>query len=188
MNYQELLEKYNLLVKEFDRLSEENNKLKAKLIEFQSDSKANNVDTVYEQPKSFLDDNLAGHLPFSEINNKSDSVSKIKLFMSLFKGREDVYATKWVNKDKTKSGYSPVCLNQWQSGLCGKPKISCSKCENRSYAALDEDVIEDHLRGNIVAGVYGSINLLSYGSSQESIMRIESSNIANELIKTIEGQ
>ncbi len=34
---------------------------------------------------------------------------------------------------------------------------------------------------------YGSINLLSYGSAQESIMRIESSNIANELMKSIEG-
>ncbi len=34
---------------------------------------------------------------------------------------------------------------------------------------------------------YGSINLLSYGSSQESIMRIESSNIANELIKSVES-
>jgi superfamily II DNA or RNA helicase len=34
---------------------------------------------------------------------------------------------------------------------------------------------------------YGSINLLSYGSSQESIMRIESFNIANALMKGIEG-
>lgn len=33
----------------------------------------------------------------------------------------------------------------------------------------------------------GRINLLSYGSAQESIMRIESSNIANELMKSIEG-
>jgi len=33
---------------------------------------------------------------------------------------------------------------------------------------------------------YGSINLLSYGSAQESFRRIESSNIANELIKSIE--
>jgi superfamily II DNA or RNA helicase len=32
---------------------------------------------------------------------------------------------------------------------------------------------------------YGSINLLSYGSAQESIMRLESSNIANELMKSI---
>ena len=35
---------------------------------------------------------------------------------------------------------------------------------------------------------YGSINLLSYGSAQESIMRIESSNIANELRKSVEGE
>ena len=35
---------------------------------------------------------------------------------------------------------------------------------------------------------YGSINLLSYGTAQESIMRIESSNIANELIKSIENR
>jgi phosphatidylserine/phosphatidylglycerophosphate/cardiolipin synthase-like enzyme len=34
---------------------------------------------------------------------------------------------------------------------------------------------------------YGSINLLSYGSAQESIIRIGSSNIANELMKSIEG-
>ena len=34
---------------------------------------------------------------------------------------------------------------------------------------------------------YGSINLLSYGNAQESIMRIESSNIANELIKSLES-
>ena len=34
---------------------------------------------------------------------------------------------------------------------------------------------------------YGSINLLSYGNAQESIMRIESANIANELIGSIEN-
>jgi phosphatidylserine/phosphatidylglycerophosphate/cardiolipin synthase-like enzyme len=33
---------------------------------------------------------------------------------------------------------------------------------------------------------YGSINLLSYGSAHESIMRIDSSNIANELMKSME--
>lgn len=32
---------------------------------------------------------------------------------------------------------------------------------------------------------YGSINLLSYGSSEESIMRLDSPNIANELMETI---
>ena len=74
--------------------------------------------------------------------------------MSLFKGRNDVYAKRWENKGKGTSGYSPVCLNLWQPGVCGKPKITCSKCKHKSYAALDEGVIENHLRGNIVAGIY----------------------------------
>jgi hypothetical protein len=32
---------------------------------------------------------------------------------------------------------------------------------------------------------YGSINLLSYGSAHESIMRLESPNIAQELVKDL---
>jgi len=32
---------------------------------------------------------------------------------------------------------------------------------------------------------YGSINLLSFGSAEESIMRLESPAIANELMKTV---
>jgi hypothetical protein len=35
---------------------------------------------------------------------------------------------------------------------------------------------------------YGSVNLLNCGNAQESMMRIESSNIANELVKSIERQ
>ncbi len=34
---------------------------------------------------------------------------------------------------------------------------------------------------------YGSINLLSFGNSEESIMRLESSNIANELLQSIDS-
>ena len=34
---------------------------------------------------------------------------------------------------------------------------------------------------------YGSINLLSFGSAEESIMRLECPNIANELVKSIEN-
>jgi len=34
---------------------------------------------------------------------------------------------------------------------------------------------------------YGSINLLSFGSAEESIMRLDSPNIANELTKSIDG-
>lgn len=39
---------------------------------------------------------------------------KIEIFQGLFKGRSDVFAVRWENKDKTKSGYMPVCLNEWK--------------------------------------------------------------------------
>ena len=88
------------------------------------------------------------------MDSTSDSISKIRLFMLLFRGREDVYAKRWENKKKRTSGYSPVCLNQLQEGLCGKPRIPCAKCDHKSYSPLNEETIEDHLRGNIVVGIY----------------------------------
>jgi hypothetical protein len=114
MNYRGLLEKYNLLVKEVDRLSEENRRLKAELGEIQTDIDTCKNDIIDKQ--SILDEKQTDTSPLPEINNKSDSTLKIKLFMSLFKGRDDVYAKRWENKNKTKSGYSSVCLNQWQAG------------------------------------------------------------------------
>jgi len=46
---------------------------------------------------------------------------------------------------------------------------------HQKFAVIDQRVIW-----------YESINLLSFGSAEESIMRLESANIANELIKSIE--
>lgn len=40
--------------------------------------------------------------------------------------------------------------------------------------------------GELGKAVYGSINLLSYGSAEESMMRIESNKIAFELIEGLE--
>lgn len=153
MDYRELLEKYNLLLSENSRLIKENSRLKAQLGITERKPSENRIAELTTE-KNMLDDEPTDSISFSDVNNTSYSISKIKLFMSLFKGRDDVYAKKWENKKKAASGYSPVCLNQWQVGLCGKPKTSCSKCANQSYTALDEHVIENHLRGSIVAGIY----------------------------------
>jgi superfamily II DNA or RNA helicase len=153
MDYSELLEKYNLLLGENRRLIKENDRLKAQLGIAEPKPDENQI-AGQAAEKSIHDDEPTDNALFSGINNRSDSISKIRLFMSLFKGRDDVYSKKWENKKKATSGYSPVCLNQWQAGLCGKPKVPCSKCTNQLYDALDEHVIEDHLRGGIVAGIY----------------------------------
>lgn len=136
MNYRELLEKYNLLLSENSRLTKENGRLKAQLGITKRKPSENGIAQSTTE-KNMCDDEPTDGTSVSDVNNTSNSISKIKLFISLFKGRDDVYAKKWENKKKATSGYSPVCLNQWQVGLCGKPKTSCSKCANQLYAALD---------------------------------------------------
>lgn len=90
------------------------------------------------------------------INKRSDAGEKIKLFMSLFKGREDVYAKRWENKSKETAGYSPHCNNEWKPGICQKPKIKCSLCQNQDFLPLNELAIDAHLRGRqgLIAGIY----------------------------------
>lgn len=46
------------------------------------------------------------------INTHSSSQQKIELFLSLFKGRENVYARRYSSVKTGKSGYTPVCKNR----------------------------------------------------------------------------
>lgn len=54
---------------------------------------------------------------------------KIALFRRLFRGRTDIYPVRWESKTTGKSGYTPVCANEWRAGVCGKPR------ENAAIAA-----------------------------------------------------
>jgi superfamily II DNA or RNA helicase len=153
MDYTELLRKYCVLLEEVERLRKENSRLRAQLEIVTSEPPGNTPEDLKINEKTPCEESLTHNFK-SVVNNTSDSSAKIHLFISLFKGCGDVYAKRWENKNKGISGYSPVCLNQWQAGVCKKPKVSCSKCKNKDYAALDENAIESHLRGNIVVGVY----------------------------------
>lgn len=152
MDRRELFEKYGLLLSENRRLVKENNRLKALLEKLGRKPDESNL--VATSTNTGLDTEGTDTSSLSNINKQSASITKVRLFMSLFKGRNDVYAKKWENKTKKISGYSPVCLNEWQDGLCDKPKTPCSKCSNPLYDVLDEGVIEKHLRGSIVIGIY----------------------------------
>lgn len=79
---------------------------------------------------------------------------QIKLFRSLFRGRDDVYARLWISRKTGKSGYSPVCKNEWVRKICQKPLIKCSECPNRELTSLDDDMILKHLKGDCVIGIY----------------------------------
>lgn len=78
---------------------------------------------------------------------------KIAIFQKLFRGRTDVYPQRWESQ-KGVSGYSPVCGNEWRSGICGKPKVKCGNCEHRQLSPLTEQSLYEHLAGKKTLGVY----------------------------------
>ena len=88
---------------------------------------------------------------------------KIALFRSLFRGREDVFARRWQSVKTGKSGYSPVCSNEWKPGVCPKPKGGCASCTQRQLVPLTDAVIDRHLRGRDALGrdVVGVYPILS---------------------------
>lgn len=96
----------------------------------------------------------------SLINQYSTADAKIRLFRSLFRGREDVYPRRFESRKTGRSGYAPACANEWVRGICEKPRIKCAECPNRRFLAVTDDVIRWHLSGMddsrqpFVAGVY----------------------------------
>ena len=88
----------------------------------------------------------------ASILQSSSTESKIDLFLSLFRGREDAYAKRWYSPKTEKSGYSPVCLNEWERGICDKRKIKCNVCPNRNLRKLDKKAIYQHLEGKHPSG------------------------------------
>ena len=79
---------------------------------------------------------------------------KISLFRSLFRGRDDVYPRFWVSRKTGRSGYSPVCRNEWVPKICKKPTTKCSECPNRELVPIDDEVVRKHLVGAHMMGVY----------------------------------
>jgi hypothetical protein len=146
MDFQTVLRKCEALLAENKMLKEENLSLRIRLGLLEPMETRPSPEGVKEE--------VSPAKPSLPLNAKADPAEKIRLFMSLFRGRDDLYAKRWENKDGSKSGYIPVCLNERKPGFCRKFSVKCASCEHRSYAPLDEKVIEAHLRGALVAGIY----------------------------------
>ena len=84
-------------------------------------------------------------------------------FFYMFWGRMDVYSQRIVNK-KGKVGYYPQCWNFWKQG-CSKNSENqnenkkkrgsvCLDCTLQSWKKVDLGVLEKHLNGQIVMGIY----------------------------------
>jgi superfamily II DNA or RNA helicase len=80
------------------------------------------------------------------LTNASPAEAKLSLFRKLFRGREDVFAVRWIGKDG-KAGYSPAALKDWsQLDPKGRPA--------RTFLPLTDEDIVAHLTGRQTIGVY----------------------------------
>jgi superfamily II DNA or RNA helicase len=80
--------------------------------------------------------------------------AKVRLFRALFRGRDDIFPTRFLSRKTGKAGYAPACANKFVRGVCDLPKIKCSECPNQAFAPVDDRMVLDHLRGRHVMGVY----------------------------------
>ena len=76
---------------------------------------------------------------------------KVDLFRSLFKGREDVFARRWYSRASGKSGYQPVCKNEW-SQPCRERSHKCDDCPNRQFLPINNVDLYRHLSGKDAEG------------------------------------
>src|ERR1043166_7114960 len=78
------------------------------------------------------------------ISSSFSTEDKIRLFRTLFRGREDVYAAFWFNERTGNKGYSPACEDPW----------SLKKGQAKRYLPFTDEVILSHLTGEKIIGVY----------------------------------
>ncbi len=91
---------------------------------------------------------------------------RIDLFMSLFTGREDVYAYRWESRGG-KKGYAPAYADS----------------NKKQYIPFTKNVVEQHLLGNQTIGVYP---FLTYNTSRFVVADFDTPDCLNLLKRLIE--
>ncbi len=83
----------------------------------------------------------------------TDTAINIELYKSLFKGRTDIYATRWEKEGR--SGYMPAYKVDWTDYNKHKAQGGTFKdYKNKEYLAFDNKAIETHLSGKETNGIY----------------------------------
>jgi len=86
------------------------------------------------------------------LTNQSPAGEKVTLFREMFRGREDVYPRRFESARTGRSGYQPVCANEWDRKFCDKPKVKCATCPNRRFMSVTDEEVRWHLTGADTAG------------------------------------
>jgi len=101
-----------------------------------------------------IDEQESENAPVVSTPGPQTPAEKVKLFRQLFRGRPDLYPTRFVSKKTGKPGYAPECENTFVSGVCPLPAIKCGECTHQAFRPINDDVVRAHLRGKHTIGVY----------------------------------
>lgn len=145
MTYEELLEENARLRKRLRELEDEIARLKgAAAMPVPARANIPSVSSVPEAKPQVVDRE-------AEIRRRLD------IFRGLFRGREDVFAQRFVSRSTGKAGYQPVCRNRW-SDDCKEKGYKCEGCTHREFVPLDDARVRRHLDRDAgerdVIGVY----------------------------------
>ncbi len=92
-----------------------------------------------------------------KLGREAEIQRRLDIFRGLFRGREDIFARRFVSSKTGKSGYQPVCKNRWSDG-CAEHKRKCEGCPFKEFIPLDEAIIRRHLdkdaKETDVIGIY----------------------------------
>ena len=143
MTFEELLAENQRLRERVHELEQENALLKAQCAPILSEP----------EPPQY---GTRGRKALTEEEKELELQRREGLFRDIFRGREDVYAQRFVSKSG-KAGYQPVCKNRW-SAACQEHRYKCEGCPLREFVPLDDNLLRKHLDRNAkekdVIGIY----------------------------------
>jgi len=96
-------------------------------------------------------------LEATPVHQNSRADDKIRLFRSLFRGRDDVYPRRFESRKTGTSGYATDCGNEWIRCVCEKPRIKCADCRHQRFLPITDDVIRWHLSGFGISAQVGFV-------------------------------
>lgn len=122
-----------------------------------------NIDTIIKENNKLKEENeylkslLIQNGILFENRQKLMAQQQLEIFMSYFKGRTDVYASKYWDKKKNKPGYTFSCNNKFSFNcyLVTKKGKCSSECPNYNPKQLSAKIYYEHIKeDNKAIGLY----------------------------------
>lgn len=127
---------------QLNQLRQENAQLRAEILQLKSSPHPAQVAEIKSEYPS----------KNSIIEAQEDQTWRTRLFLSLFRARDDVYAERWQKKDGT-ANYSPAKSHDWNSHKrSDNGKLICGT--NCKVLPLTADVLHHHWNGQKTVGIY----------------------------------